>query len=107
MQNHLKTASILTKLLDEEFKIFGFKFGLDPLIGLIPGIGDSIAFFLSLYLLWIAVNLNIPNNKKFQMLFNIVFDFLLGLIPFIGDISDFIFKANSRNLKILKDYLKN
>ena len=55
MQNHLKTASYIADLLDNKFKVLGFRFGIDPLLGLIPGGGDLVSFLLSLYIVWIGV----------------------------------------------------
>lgn len=102
--SHLTIAEALTKLLDEEFSIFGFKFGLDPIIGLFPVLGDILPLGLSVYILWIAKQMKVPQDKLNEMLRNILIDFVLGLIPVVGDASDFIFKANSKNLKILKTY---
>jgi hypothetical protein len=103
-QQHLKTASVLAKLLDRNFKIFGFRFGLDPILGLIPGLGDAVSLALSIYLVWIAVQMRVPTSVISQMLVNSLFDFILGLIPVLGDVSDFVYHANSRNLELLRRY---
>lgn len=105
MHRHLQLATIITELLENRFNFLGLKFGLDPLLGLIPGIGDFIGLFLSLYLLWIGVRMNLPSEKISKMFSNIVFDFVLGLIPVVGDVGDFVFRANSKNLEILRSHM--
>ncbi len=103
-ENHLKFAEILTKLLDNQFKIGRFRFRLDPLIGAIPGIGDFIAFLICLYIVRIGIQMRLPANKIAQMLGNVMLDFVIGLIPFVGDAIDFVFKANSRNMEIIRQH---
>lgn len=107
MDKHLKIAKFLTKLLDEQFEIFGFKFGLDPIIGLLPVGGDVIGFLVSLYLVWIGIKLELPKIKIWTMIKNTALDFLLGLIPFIGDGLDFVYKSNKMNMKIVSDFAGN
>lgn len=102
---HYQTAEFLSKLLDEQFSAGKFKFGLDPILGLIPWVGDFFSFLLSLYIVWIGIQLNLPQAKISQMVGNVVFDFILGLIPIVGDLSDFVFKANKRNMEILRAHL--
>lgn len=106
MDSHLKIATYLTKFLDARFNIFGFKFGFDPLIGTIPIVGDIIPFILSLYIIWIGIQMRIPNEKIAMMLKNTVLDLFLGAIPLIGDLTDFFYKANLKNLKILNEALE-
>lgn len=102
---HIGVARSLTELLDSKFSIGGFRFGLDPIIGAFPVIGDIIGLILSIYLVWIGLMMKIPDHEVRIMMGNVIFDFIFGLIPFIGDIGDFVFKANSRNFKILEKYL--
>ncbi len=104
MERHLKIASSLTHLLENRFRIFGKKFGLDPILGVIPGIGDVIPIILSFYLVWIAVQLRLPDDKISLMIRNIVIDFFIGIIPLIGDVGDFFYKSNTKNLQIIKTY---
>lgn len=104
MNWHFQIAQTLTKLLDTQFGLGRFRFGLDPLLGLIPGLGDAVSLLVSIYIVWIAVELRLPQERISRMLSNVFVDFILGLVPVVGDISDFAFKANSRNLEILKDY---
>ena len=102
MNKHLTAAASLTKLLDNQFNIFGIKIGLDPLIGLIPGIGDFISVLLSFYMVWIAVQMKLPTDKIGKMIQNIVVDFAVGFIPVLGDFVDVFYKANTKNLEILR-----
>lgn len=101
---HFKVASALSHLLDKRFGIGSFKFGLDPILGLIPVYGDFVSFTISIYTLWIGLKMNVPKKIIRKMLGNIVFDLLLGVIPIIGDISDFFYHANIKNLELLRPY---
>ena len=82
----------------------GMRFGLDPLLGLAPGIGDFLAFIFSAYIVWIGTRMGLPKEKIARMVFNIVADLVIGAIPVLGDIGDFAFKSNSMNLKILHEF---
>lgn len=99
-----KSAELMVQVLDEQFKFGRFKVGLDPIIGLIPGVGDVISTMLSFYIVWVAKELQVPQKHINKMIGNIMTDFLIGLVPFVGDIADFAFKANVKNLEILKKY---
>ena len=105
MDKHLKTAIYIADLLDNKFKVFNFRFGIDPLLGLIPGGGDLVSLLLSLYLVWIGFKAKIPTAKLIEMIMNTTVDFLVGLVPVLGDVADFTFKPNIRNLNILKQYV--
>lgn len=98
---------MLTHLLDEQFSIGNKRFGLDPILGLLPGIGDLLPLVLSLYIVWIGTQLKIPEDKVKQMYRNVVVDLVLGAIPVVGDLSDFVYKANSKNMEIIKKYATN
>lgn len=104
MEYHLRAATYLTDLLDNRFRILGVKFGIDPLLDLFPVLGGIIPTLLSLYLVWIAYRIRVPQKKINEMIGNVVLDFVIGLIPFIGALGDVFYKANSKNLKILKQY---
>ncbi len=103
-QKHLQTARVLTQLLENRFKIGPFKFGLDPIIGLVPVVGDLIPAILSGYLIWIGWKMQIPNQVLARMAVNVVLDYAVGLVPVLGDAVDFVFKSNTRNLSILNSY---
>lgn len=102
---HYSVVETLTKVLDKRFSILGFRFGFDPIIGLIPWIGDFVTLILSLYMVYVAVLYRVPREAIARMIFNVVFDFLLGLIPVIGDAADFVHQANAKNIKILREYI--
>lgn len=106
MKSHLQAATVLAYLLDSKFKLFGFRFGLNGLVGLIPVVGDAFILLLSLYLVWIALEMELPRWKILEMLANIIINFFIGLVPIVGDFADFFHKANLANLKILKDHAK-
>ncbi len=99
---HLKTAKIIAHALDDAVKIGPFKFGLDPIIGLLPVSGDLISLGLGLYLVWIAREADLESEKIVKMISNLVIDFFVGVVPVVGDVADFFFKANTKNLEILE-----
>lgn len=107
METHLKFASFLAQILDNQFRIGGIKFGFSALVDLIPGFGDIIDAFLSLYVIWIALQVHVPYNILVQMISNIAVVFFLGLIPVIGDVGYIFYKPNLKNLKLIKDYLNS
>lgn len=82
-----------------------FRFGLSPLIGLIPVIGDAVGLVLSLYVLFEARKVGASGPVQRKMIRNMVIEFFGGLLPIIGDAFDAIFKANTRNTELLRDYL--
>ena len=105
MNEHFKLAKFLANLLDNQYKIGKFRVGIDPLLGLIPFWGDFLTFILSLYIILIGIKSKLPVEKLAQMLGNTVFDLCIGIVPLLGDIADFSFKSNLRNLKILEEHL--
>ena len=97
----------MEKLLERTFVIPGTKqtIGLDVILDLIPVGGDFIGAAMGLYMVWEARNLKMPGSAMLRMLGNVGFDWLLGLIPFVGAIPDFFFRSNSRNLRIIKRHM--
>lgn len=79
--------------------------GLDAVIGLVPVAGDIIAAGLGLYLVWEARNLGMSKWHLARMVANIGFDTIVGSVPLAGDLFDFLFRSNSRNLKIIRKHL--
>lgn len=98
----------LAWLMDNSFRIPGtqIRFGLDGLIGLIPGVGDALGAIISSHILTQAAHMGAPKSLLLKMAFNIGLDAILGVIPVLGDVSDFIWKANQRNVKLLSDYIE-
>ncbi len=91
-------------LLDAAFQVPGTKlrFGLDPIVGLIPGAGDIVTGFFSAMMLLHAVRLRIPKVIIVRMMANTALDLLTGVVPLLGDLFDAGFKANLRNLALLE-----
>jgi hypothetical protein len=94
----------LEKVLEHGFRVpgIGYEFGLDAIVGLIPVVGDIIGASLGAYLVWEAKNLGLPKWKLWRMGGNVAFDTAVGFVPLAGDALDFLFRSNSRNLKIVK-----
>src|SRR6476646_10247388 len=76
--------------------------GLDVILDLVPVAGDIAAVALGAYIVWEAKNLGMSKSQIARMAGNVGFDWLLGLIPFVGAVPDFFFRSNSRNLRIIK-----
>lgn len=102
----LKNLKVLAKLMDSQFRVPGtdVKFGLDALIGLIPGAGDFVTFLVSGYMVTILANNGASGFVLARMVLNIVIDSLVGSIPILGDIFDVAFKANQRNLALMQQH---
>ncbi len=79
--------------------------GLDAIVGLVPVAGDVVAAALGLYLVWEARNLGMSKFQLARMATNVGVDTLLGAVPLAGDLFDFVFRSNSRNLKIVRKHL--
>lgn len=93
----------LSRLLDTAFTLpGGFRIGIDPIIGLIPGIGDFIASGLSIWLLYDAARLGIRKRILALMVFNVMMEAAVGAIPVLGNIADAIWKANARNMALVE-----
>ena len=99
----------LARLLDTQFKIPGtnWRFGLDPILGLIPGVGDFLSFLMQAWLVLSIFSKGVSGELAARLTFNILLDTLVGSIPVIGQAWDFWFKANQRNLKLATDYWQN
>lgn len=91
-------------LLDDAIRvpILNLRIGLDPLLGLIPGAGDTVAALVAVTTLGSALKHGVPGVTVARMGVNIALDYLIGLIPLLGDLADFGFKANRRNLELLR-----
>lgn len=102
----LKGLKRLARLMDAQFRIPGtqIRFGLDGLIGLIPGAGDFISFLISAYILSIAANKGASGFVMGRMALNVLIDSLVGAIPLLGDIFDVAFRANERNVRLLQQH---
>jgi len=79
--------------------------GLDSLVGLIPVVGDLATAAMGAWIVWEARNLGMPKWQLARMAANVGFDTLVGAIPFAGDVFDFLFKSNTKNLRIIRKHL--
>jgi hypothetical protein len=96
----------ISRLLDSAFVVPGteFRIGLDPILGLVPGLGDLTSPLFAIALLWHGRDLGIPRVVQLRMIFNVAIDALVGLFPVVGDLFDFAWKANDRNIVLLERY---
>lgn len=94
-------------LLERSFRIPGTNVpvGLDAIIGLVPVIGDIITTAMGAYIVWEARNLGLSKFQLTRMGVNVAFDTLVGLVPVVGDAADFLFRSNTKNLRIIKRHL--
>jgi hypothetical protein len=95
----------LAYLMDGVIPIGRWSFGIDPLLGLIPGIGDLIGALISMVIVMRAVQAGIPRIAVARMMANITVDTLVGSIPLLGDAFDFAYKSNLKNLRIYEECL--
>jgi Domain of unknown function (DUF4112) len=103
----IAVARFLADLLDQRFTIPGtsIRFGLDPVLGLIPGIGDAIANLAGSAILLIAVQYRLPKIILLRMGLNIAFNAMIGAIPVVGDIFSIWFRSNVKNAQLLERYV--
>jgi hypothetical protein len=103
----LARARTMTRLLDSVIRVPGtrIRLGLDPLLGLIPGIGDLAGAALSGHLVLLAARLGAPRAVLMRMLANVAIDTVGGTVPVLGDLFDVGWKANTRNLALLEEHL--
>ena len=94
----------LSRWMDGLFRIpgVGWRFGLDALVGLIPGVGDFATTAVSLYILGSGVRYRVPKVTLLRMGFNIGIDYVLGAIPIVGDVLDAFWKSNQKNIELLR-----
>jgi len=103
----LRRVRRLTRWLDTAFRIPGIpvRFGLDGIIGLVPGLGDAVTAGVSVYLIREAARLGAPRPLLARMVANVGLDLVAGVVPVVGDLIDLAWKANVKNLSLLEDYL--
>ncbi len=105
---NLKWIRSISQLLDSKFTIpsTSIKFGIDPLIGIIPGIGDLSSYVVSLIIIYTSKKKGASGNVMIKMLINSSIDAIVGSIPFLGTIFDIWFKANEKNLRLAKEHFE-
>jgi len=103
----IRRLEAIADWLDSKFVIPGTKlrFGLDFVLGILPGVGDGVAAVPAAYLILEAQRLGAPPALLMRMGFNVLLDLAVGAIPLVGDLFDLGFKANRRNIALLKQYL--
>jgi hypothetical protein len=102
LQADLARARTLATWLDSQFEVAGIRFGFDAIIGLVPGVGDTVTSLIALYPLWIAKRHGLGKALQARMAFNVFVDWLPGLVPVVGDLIDVLYKANLKNFKLLE-----
>jgi hypothetical protein len=97
----------IAKLMDSQIRVpvVGVRIGADAILGLVPGVGDILTGAIGAYLIYEATRLGIPRSAIVRMVGNIAFDTAIGAIPLFGDIWDFFFRANDRNMQILARHI--
>jgi hypothetical protein len=99
----------LASLLDAAIRIPGtrFRIGLDPLLGLIPGVGDGLGALLSSHIIAEAARLGAPRATILRMVANVAIEALIGVVPVLGDLFDAAWRANQRNVALLRAQARN
>jgi hypothetical protein len=106
-EDPLARARMIARILDNAVRVPGtsFRVGLDPLLGLVPGLGDVAGAALSGYVVLLASRLGAPATVIVRMLGNVVVDTAVGTVPVVGDLFDAGWKSNTRNLALLERHL--
>lgn len=102
----LKWVDKITDLMDSKFRLPGtqFRFGLDPILGLVPGLGDAASLAVSGSLIYYMARFGASRKLVIMMIGNVILDATVGSIPILGNIFDFAYKANQRNVRMLRRY---
>ena len=102
-----RRIEMMEQVLERSFVVPGINrpVGLDAIIGLVPVVGDIIAMGMGAYIVWEARNLDMPKWKLLRMAGNVAFDSAVGAVPVVGDVFDFMFRSNTRNLRIVRKHL--
>jgi hypothetical protein len=105
--SRIRRVRALARLLDSSIPVPGtkWKIGFDPIVGLIPGIGDLIGAVLSGYIILEAVRMEVPTFTLTRMLVNVGIDTVLGAVPAVGDLFDAVWKSNMMNVALLERHL--
>ena len=103
-QQRLSALRNTARLLDSAFVVPGtsYRIGLDPILGLVPGIGDLLSPLFTVGILWQGRDLGLPRVVQVRMLGNVLLDALVGAVPLVGDLFDFAWKANEKNYALLE-----
>ena len=98
---------LLARFLDGAMRVPGtnIRVGADALIGLVPGVGNLVTTAMSAYLIWEARNLGLPGSALARMIANVALDSAIGAVPFAGNVADVFWRANLRNMAIIRAHL--
>ena len=107
MNSQIRIATTLAYLLDNRFNIGKMRFGLSAILDLLPGLGDTVVLLLSLYIVLLAMKVSVPKIILARMIGNIAVNYVIGLIPILGDAVYIFHKTNIINLNLLKKYAVN
>ena len=104
----LAEVEALAWLLDNSIPVpgTGRRFGIDALIGFVPGIGDAVSGAMGLVVVWRGARMGLPRVVVARMLLNTLLDVAIGMIPILGDAFDLWFKASTRNLNLMRRHLE-
>lgn len=102
LDTDLARAARLATWLDTKFSFLGFRFGLEGLLGLIPLVGDLLGALAGLFPFYVASRHRLGKSVQVRMGLNLLLEFFVGLIPWVGDAFDIGFKANVRNVRLLE-----
>jgi len=102
---HAPVIEYLEWLTERAIRVGPWSFGLDGILGLVPGLGDLISGLISAYIVACAARDGVPRAAIARMMTNVAIDTALGSIPIAGDVFDFLYKSNTKNLQIYRDSL--
>jgi hypothetical protein len=107
-ERHLRRLDTLADWMDSRFRVPGtnIRFGIDAVLGLVPGIGDGVSIIPAVYLIAHAAYLGVPKSLLIRMASNVGVDLLVGSVPLVGDVFDVGFKANRRNIALVSRHVE-
>ena len=102
-----RRIQMIEQLTERSMTIPGINYpiGMDAIVGLVPVVCDIFGVAVGSYIVWEARNLGMPKWHMMRMIGNVAIDGVIGFVPLVGDVADFAFRSNTRNLKIVKNYL--
>jgi hypothetical protein len=106
VDRQVERLRVWQRLLDSAFRVPGtaIRFGWDPIIGVVPWIGDAVAALLGSVIVWHGYQLRLPRVVLLRMVINIAIDVVIGMVPLFGDVADVFWKSNTRNFALLEHY---
>ena len=109
-QRRLNRLHNLSRMMDFAFRIpflKKYRWGYDGILGLLPGVGDTVSFLAAVYWVWSARKLKLPLRIQLALFGRILLDYLIGLLPILGDIADIGYLAHVRNYKTVVRHLES